>query len=92
MIAQDAPTTTTDAQGNQPGPLAVDARGAARLCSLGERTWRRHNAAGLVPRPVRLGGRLLWIVAEVQQWLAAGCPSRVEWERRNAAPGRGAYG
>lgn len=59
--------------------IAVDAAGAAVMFDLGERTWRRHDAAGLVPQPVRLGGAVRWPVDELQAWAAAGCPPRHKW-------------
>ncbi len=62
-----------------PTPIAVDAAAAAVMFGMGERTWRRHDAAGLVPQPVRLGGAVRWPVDELQAWCAAGCPPRHKW-------------
>jgi predicted DNA-binding transcriptional regulator AlpA len=64
-------------------PLLVAAAVAARLAGVSKATWHRLDAAGKVPRSVRLGGRVLWSVVELQAWVSAGCPSRAEWEARH---------
>ena len=61
-------------------PVLITARQAAMLCGRGLRTWRTWNAAGRIPRPVRIGRAALWRTAELQAWIAAGCPPRAEWE------------
>jgi predicted DNA-binding transcriptional regulator AlpA len=66
-------------------PLVVDARRLAAMLCAGIRTVRTWNAAGKLPAPVRIGGRVVWRVDEIRAWLAAGAPSRNEWEARRAA-------
>jgi predicted DNA-binding transcriptional regulator AlpA len=45
------------------------------------------DAAGLLPKPVRIGHSVRWSVEEIKRWIAAGAPCRVEWEaRRKAGP------
>jgi predicted DNA-binding transcriptional regulator AlpA len=61
-------------------PLAVDARAAARLCSVSRSLWFVMDSAGQVPEGVRLGRRRVWPLAELRAWLAAGCPSRDRWQ------------
>ncbi len=61
-------------------PLLVDAIRAGGLCDLCERSWRKLDRTARVPRPVRVGRRKLWVVAELRAWVAAGCPSRERWE------------
>jgi predicted DNA-binding transcriptional regulator AlpA len=64
-----------------PGAVAfVDARTAARVHGVGARSWARWSVSGRVPRPVRLGRRVLWSVAELEDWARAGCPARERWE------------
>ena len=53
---------------------------AAAYCDVSASKWARMNAAALIPRPVRIHGTVLWIRAELDQWLAAGMPPREEWE------------
>ena len=63
------------------GPtLLVTARQAALMCGKALRTWRSWDAAGRIPRPVRIGRSTLWRVDELRGWVAAGCPRRDEWE------------
>ena len=56
----------------------------ARLCAedwgVCLRTWRTWDAAGLIPRPVRVGRSVFWRKTELDQWIAAGCPRRDVWE------------
>jgi predicted DNA-binding transcriptional regulator AlpA len=61
-------------------PLLVSARDAAVMCGKSLRTWRAWDAAGWIPRPVRIGRSTLWRVDELREWVAAGCPRRAEWE------------
>jgi predicted DNA-binding transcriptional regulator AlpA len=69
-------------------PLLLPAGDAARLCGISEVTWYRLKAAGKLPQPVRLGGRVLWRLEELRDWIAAGCPAAREWAARRAAGGR----
>jgi len=61
-------------------PLAVGATEAARLCGVSRAMWYSLRKAGRVPRPVRLGGRVVWRVDELRAWLAAGCQTLPRWE------------
>ena len=38
-----------------PGPLLLTAKQAAAMCGKSLRTWRTWDAAGWIPRPVRIG-------------------------------------
>jgi predicted DNA-binding transcriptional regulator AlpA len=66
-------------------PLLVPAGVAGPMCGRSEASWWRDHAAGRIPAPVRLGGRTLWRVQELREWVADGCPPRREWETRRAA-------
>jgi hypothetical protein len=72
----------------RPFPGMVRGKGAAAWCSVGLRTWRAWDAAGLVPRPVRIGGCVLWSLAELRAWRDAACPSREAWDRRKQSDRR----
>ena len=65
--------------------LVVGAKRLAKLLCCGLRTIRAHDAAGKLPRPVRIGGKVVWVVDEIRAWLAAGAPDRETWEARRAA-------
>jgi predicted DNA-binding transcriptional regulator AlpA len=66
-------------------PLVVDARRLARLLCCGLRTVRTWDAGGRLPAPIRIGGRVVWRVAEIRAWLAAGAPDRQTWAAIRAA-------
>jgi predicted DNA-binding transcriptional regulator AlpA len=56
-------------------PLAVDARGAAKLLGISRSTFLSHVAAGAAPPPLRIGRRRIWAVATLERWLKDGAPS-----------------
>lgn len=64
--------------------LVVDAKRLAKLLCAGVRTVRTWDAAGKLPTPLRIGGRVVWIVDEIRAWLAAGAPNRDRWEARKS--------
>jgi predicted DNA-binding transcriptional regulator AlpA len=59
--------------------LAVDAKRLARMLCCGVRTIRSWDAAGRLPSPIRIGGRVVWRLDEIRAWLRAGAPNRSEW-------------
>ena len=63
-------------------PLVVDAKLLARLLTCGIRTVRTLDASGKLPKAMRIGGRVVWLVSEIREWLAAGAPDRDTWEAR----------
>ena len=71
-----------DLVGRSPTCLLISARQAAQMCSKSLRTWRTWDAAGWIPRPVRIARSTLWRVDELRAWSEAGCPRRAEWEAR----------
>lgn len=74
------------------GSLAVDAKAAAALFSLGERTWWRLDSAGKIPLGFRVGGRRLWRRQDLERWAAMGFPDRrgfLAETRPETAPGPG---
>jgi predicted DNA-binding transcriptional regulator AlpA len=66
-------------------PLLVGSKEAARLCGISVASWHRLNAAGKVPPPSRLGGRVLWSTELLRLFVAWGCPNRAEFSARLAA-------
>jgi len=63
-----------------PNIISVPASGVAEMLSISERHVRKLNAQGLLPRPISLGRCVRWNVSELEQWHAAGAPSREQWE------------
>jgi predicted DNA-binding transcriptional regulator AlpA len=74
-MANDSTSSTAASAEDPPAaqlPLLIGARQAAALCSISLATWFRLRAAGKIgPEPVRLGGRVLWSLAELVEWTAA---------------------
>ena len=68
-----------------PALLVADAAALAPMLSIGLRTLRTWDAAGRLPRPVRVGGKVLWQLSEIRGWLEAGAPDRKTWEAIKAA-------
>jgi predicted DNA-binding transcriptional regulator AlpA len=64
--------------------LAVSARQLAEMLDVSLRQVWRLNAAGKLPRPIRLGGSVRWNREEIQRWFETGCPDRKTWEARKA--------
>ena len=76
-----APTTPTQ----MPRRERVRTRGllrrkaAAAFLDMGTSTFDRHDAAGLLPAAVRIGGCKAWSRRELLAWIEASCPKRSEW-------------
>lgn len=60
-------------------PLAVGARELAAMLRIGLRTVRTLDAAGRLPKPVRIGHSVRWNLAEIKRWLDCGAPDRETW-------------
>lgn len=60
--------------------LTTTAGGVARMLSVSIRQVWRLNTIGRLPKPLRLGNCVRWRVDEIRAFVAAGCPSRQEWE------------
>jgi len=77
-----APAQTGGKLGILPGltPFLLRADQAAALCGTSTRTWRGWDAAGKIPRPVRIGRKTFWRPKELRAWVDAGCPDREIWE------------
>jgi excisionase family DNA binding protein len=68
------PTTTLPVDPPLPAAL-LDVRGMAALLDCSPRHVYRMSDAGRLPAPVRIGALVRWRRAEIEEWLAAGCPS-----------------
>jgi prophage regulatory protein len=79
------PTTNTRNPADLPSgepPLLIGAEVVAALTQRSVRSVWRDNAEGRLPRPLRVGGAVRWRREEIVRWVAAGCPSREEWDSR----------
>lgn len=58
---------------SMPSPMITVGQVAAMLaCSA--KTVYRLTDRGAIPKPIRLGGMLRWRRADIEQWIADGCP------------------
>jgi predicted DNA-binding transcriptional regulator AlpA len=72
---------SSDSVGTFVGQL-LDRRLLAALLRISVRSLNRFDAAGKIPMALRLGGpngRKRWCRAEIERWVAAGCPDRKTW-------------
>jgi predicted DNA-binding transcriptional regulator AlpA len=61
-------------------PLAIGIKDLARLLGISVATLERWNDSGeLGPGGIKKGGRRLWPLAEIKEWVAAGMPRRETW-------------
>lgn len=63
-------------------PLLVDITSLSQILARSIPALERDTAAGRIPRPLRLGRSKRWRFDEIREWVAAGMPSRREWETR----------
>lgn len=59
----------------------LDVQQVADLLGVSGRHVYRLADSGRMPRPLRLGGSVRWNIAEIQKWIAEGCPavSQAKW-------------
>jgi hypothetical protein len=75
------PASARSRRRRKPQPRGMlRAKAAAAWADVGLRTWRAWDAAGLIPRPLRIAGCVLWALPELRAWRDAGCPDRRTWE------------
>ena len=58
----------------------VAAKEVAAFCSVSKATWARWYAADRVPAPVKIGRTVRWRLADLERWVALGCPPRKQFE------------
>ena len=56
-------------------PALIDVDEVATLFGISARTVRRMADSGAMPRPRRLNSLIRWSRIEIEDWVAAGCPS-----------------
>jgi len=66
-------------------PLLISDVQAAALAGVSRRTWHRLRAAGKLPPAVKLGRCLRWRRADIEGWIAAGCPDARTWAAMHGA-------
>ena len=83
-LRTDAPDPPARKRRRKFSPLVVAANRLAKLLDGSVRSIRTWDAAGKLPAPIRIGGRVVWRVQEIRAWLEAGAPNRDEWEARKS--------
>jgi excisionase family DNA binding protein len=79
MTHADVSETTQATAGGIPAAL-LDVGQVADLLSIGRTKVFQLDSAGRLPDSIRLGTRVRrWRRQEVEDWIAAGCPLRTEW-------------
>jgi predicted DNA-binding transcriptional regulator AlpA len=78
----DCPTPGMPESGPRPDFAAIlmTAPQAAALLGRSLRTWRVWDAAGRIPRAIRIGRSTFWRPEELRAWVDARCPDRRTWE------------
>ena len=60
--------------------ILIDTATTAKLLGISSRTLYRLNDEKATPEPVRIGGKIIrWRLAELLEWIEAGCPPRKFW-------------
>ena len=60
-------------------PLLLSAEEVAHLLGFSATHWWRMHSAQQVPSPVHIGRLTRWRLAEIKEWVNAGCPPRCKW-------------
>ncbi len=63
------PPTTHTPRATVPASRLLTARDVAQRLACDERTVRRLSREGKLPRPIKVGRRLRWRAAEIDEWL-----------------------
>lgn len=66
------------------GQLALSAEDVAKALGISRAHVWKLESRGELPRPVRLGRAVRWSKKDIEEWLAAGAPSRDRWELMRA--------
>lgn len=56
--------------------VMINARQLAVILQVSPRQVWRMLSAKRVPQPIRIGNVVRWRMAEVEQWIVAGCPQQ----------------
>jgi excisionase family DNA binding protein len=67
-------TTAAIPPADAPAAQLLDVRAVAQLLACSVRHVFRLAGAGRMPQPVRIGALVRWRRADLDGWLAAGCP------------------
>lgn len=60
----------------------LNVKEVAIALSVSQRHLWRMRSAGKLPKPVKVGGCVRWLLSDIEAWLQMGCPSQQEFEHR----------
>ena len=63
----------------------LNVKDMAVMLNVSQRHLWRMKSAGKLPKPVKLGRCIRWLLSDVEAWLCMGCPSQKEFEHRKRA-------
>ncbi|TKJ32305.1 MAG: hypothetical protein CEE38_23395 [Planctomycetes bacterium B3_Pla] len=66
-------------------PQLLKVKEVAAILHVSQRHLWRLKAAGKLPKPVKVGECVRWLLGDVEAWLEMGCPSQRQYENRKAA-------
>ena len=64
-----------------PAPLLITAEEVAGMLDISTRTLWRLVSGKRIVAPLKIGGSTRWRRAEIETWVAAGCPVTIRGER-----------
>ena len=75
---------STEGSHHEP-PLLIGRPRLAAMLDISLASLDRLTVAKKTPEPVRLGGRVLWRVSDIDEWMRLGCPDRKRFDLLSAA-------
>lgn len=64
------------------GERLLSCKEVMKKLNCGRSALKKYVAQGLVPKPIRLGRKLLWPASEIDAWIRAGAPPAHVWEHK----------
>jgi len=74
LLSRERAPTATSAP-DAAATLLLDVQAVAVMVGCSSRNIYRLSDGGRMPRPVRIGRLVRWRTADIEAWIAAGCPS-----------------
>jgi len=65
-------------------PQLMNVKEVAAMLHVSQRHLWRLKAAGKLPKPVRVGECVRWLLNDIETWLELGCPSQRKFENQRA--------
>lgn len=80
-LATDLQSAVLGDRSDELPALLLSAADLARQLGVSVKTISRLNQSGKLPAPLRIGHAKRWAHQIIVEWIAAGTPSRRDWER-----------